>query len=163
MSKLGVKWYLEVSKMNYTTMILAAAKAAKVSGAILLAICTHESGLKNVISPMDHGSPSYGLCQVKESSARMIGFKGPVEDLMRPEVNVKWAALYLKWQMKRYGNNGCKLTASFNAGSYLESTKNPGKPRNLKYVKMVQEKLDDGLKYLLSCETRDIAMVKFAY
>lgn len=149
--------------MNYTSIILGAAKAAKVSGAIFLAICTHESGLKNVISPMDNGSPSFGICQIKENSARMVGFKGHAEDLMKPEINARFAALYLKWQMKRYGENGCKLAASFNAGSFLESAKNPGKPRNIKYVKLVQEKLDESLKYLLSCETDDVAMVKFAF
>lgn len=137
--------------MTFEAIILAAAKAAKVSGALLLAICTHESGLNNVAVPHDGGSTSYGICQVKYDTAKQMGFFGKEKDLMIPKVNAKWAAAYLKYQESRYDGNWCKITAAYNAGSYNESKKKPGCPKNLKYVKRVQEKLDDSLQSNMSC------------
>lgn len=139
--------------MTYSAIILAAAKAAKVSGALLLAICTHESGLNNVTVYHDGGSPSIGVCQVKYETAKMIGFKGKADDLINPFQNAKWAARYLAFQVKRYGNSDwCKLAAAYNAGTFNESKKTPGKPRNLKYVRRVQKQLADHLQDKLSCE-----------
>lgn len=137
--------------MTYETVILLAAKKAAVSGALLLAICTHESGLKNIESKQDGGSSSYGICQVKYETAKMIGFTGQAKDLMVPEKNAKWAARYLRYQFDRYEDDWCKVTAAYNSGTYNESKKVPGKPRNLAYVKYVQKKLDEGLQSKLSC------------
>jgi soluble lytic murein transglycosylase-like protein len=138
--------------MTYEAIILAAAKAAKVSGALLLAICTHESGLNNITVPHDGGSPSYGICQVKYDTAKLMGFTGKPEDLIIPKVNAKWAAAYLKYQEERYDGNWCKIAAAYNAGKYNESKKKPGCPRNLAYVKHVQDKLDDSLQPRMSCD-----------
>lgn len=153
--------------MTFTAIILAAAAKAKVSGALLLAICTYETNLKNVIVPHDGGSPSYGICQVKYDTAKMLGFKGKAEDLMNPKVNAKFAAKYLKYQENRYDltdsendDNWCKITAAYNAGTYKESKKVPGKPRNLKYVRRVQKRLPENLQSLLSCETLKYAEAK---
>lgn len=149
--------------MTYSAIILAAAKAAKVSGALLLAICTHESGLTNAYVLHDGGSPSIGVCQIKESTAKMMGFKGQWQDLMNPSVNAKWAAKYLSYQIDRYGDDWCKLVAAYNAGTYSESKKVPGKPRNLKYVLMVQEKLEKELQHRLTCgksEDTEIAQLR---
>jgi soluble lytic murein transglycosylase-like protein len=140
--------------MTFTQIILAAAKAAKVSGPLLLAICTHESGLQNAFVLHDGGSPTYGVCQLKLGSAQMVGFKGSSETLMIPEVNAKYSALYLKRQLDRYDGNTCKATAAYNAGKYSESTKNPGKPKNLRYIKKVQAKLLEDQKDELSCEAK---------
>lgn len=138
--------------MTYETIILLAAKKAAVSGALLLAICTHESGLVNVLVPHDGGSPTYGICQVKFETAKMIGFTGKAKDLMIPATNAKWAAAYLKFQHKRYDGDWCKTVAAYNSGTYNESKKSPGKPRNLVYVRYVQKKLDDDLQDKLSCD-----------
>jgi soluble lytic murein transglycosylase-like protein len=138
--------------MNYVSIIVLAAKKAKVSGALLLAICTHESGLNNVFVPHDGGTPTYGICQVKYDTAKMIGFTGKAKDLMKPEINAKWAAEYLKYQKARYDNDWCKAVAAYNAGTYNESKVVPGKPRNLKYVRHVQRKLAENLQDKLSCD-----------
>ena len=139
--------------MTYTSIILAAAKAAKISGALLLAICSYETNLTNVTVYHDGQSPSYGICQVKYETAQMLGFKGKAESLIDPTVNAKWAAKYLKYQEDRYGSDDwCKLVASYNAGTYNESKKIPGKPRNLKYVRRVQKYLDEELQQKLSCD-----------
>lgn len=146
--------------MIYETIILAAAKAAKVSGALLLAICTHESNLKNVKVPDDGGSPTYGICQVKYETAQMMGFTGKPKDLMDPETNAKYAAAYLKYQKERYGSDWIKVTAAYNAGTYNESSKIPGCPRNLKYLKHVKKKLDESLRHRLRCEQKPESVAK---
>lgn len=150
----------------YTTIILAAAKAAKVSGALLLAICTHESNLKNVEVPHDGGSPSYGICQIKFGTAQMLGYEGSAKGLMNPATNAKWAAQYLRYQNERYEGSWCRVTAAYNAGRYNESQILPGYPRNLKYVRKVQAKLEAHLQHKLSCtavrKVKNIAeIVKF--
>jgi soluble lytic murein transglycosylase-like protein len=137
--------------MTYEFIILAAAKAAKVSGTLLLAICTHESGLKNVYVPHDGGSPTYGICQVKLPTAQMMGFKGEAKDLMIPEINAKWAAIYLKYQIDRYDKNLCKATAAYNAGKFNKSKNDPQIPRNLKYVRKIQSKIDKNFYHILAC------------
>lgn len=138
--------------MLYTSVVIGAAKAVKVSASLLLAICNHESsGLKNVIAHNDGGSPSYGICQMKYETARMLGFEGQAKDLMEPKTNALYAAKYLKYQMGRYDNQWCKATAAYNAGTYFESKVVPGKPRNLKYVRRVQKQLDNKYRAMLSC------------
>lgn len=145
--------------INYIAIILAAAKKAKVSGSILLALCTHESGLKNVFVPHDGGSPTYGICQVKYGTAQMLGFDGAPEDLLKPHINANFAAKYLKYQLDRYDGSYCKALSAYNAGQYTESKKLPGHPRNLKYVKKIQAKLDEETSMLLACtaERKDYA------
>lgn len=138
--------------MTYAQIIIAAAKAAKVSGALLLAICTQETNLTNVTVYHDGHSPSYGICQVKYDTAKMLGFKGKSEGLINPIVNAKWAARYVKYQTERYGDNWCKIAAAYNAGSFNEHRWLKGYPRNLKYVRYVQKRIDDELKSRLSCE-----------
>jgi soluble lytic murein transglycosylase-like protein len=146
--------------MNFIQIILGAAKSVKVSGAILVAICTHESGLNN-IAIQDRGSFTYGICQVKYETASMLGYEGSPEGLMDPKINAIYAATYLRYQHNRYGN-WCKAIAAYNAGRYNESKILPGKPRNIKYVRNVQMKLNKSLKKITSCdinqeEVEDIA------
>lgn len=143
--------------MNLTLTILKAAKAAKVSGSLLLAICSHESlNFTLDYAANDGGSPSIGICQLKEATAKMVGFTGTVKELMKPETNVKYAAKYLKYQESRYGSRDwCKLVAAYNAGSYNESKRVPGYPMNLKYVRLVQKHLSKDLKQRLSCGEND--------
>jgi soluble lytic murein transglycosylase-like protein len=145
--------------MTYSAIILAAAKAAKVSGALLLAICTQETGLNNVTVQRDGGSPSYGICQVKYDTAHMFGFKGRPEDLSNSFTNAKYAAKYLKYQETRpddpnggYGDNWCKLAAAYNAGRFNPNKYKKNLPRNLKYVRLVQKLIDENLKDRLSCD-----------
>lgn len=137
--------------MDFVSIILTAAKTVKVSGALLLAICTHESNLKNVVVPHDGGSPSYGICQVKYDTAKMLGFTGQARDLLHPETNAFYAAKYLAYQQQRYGNCWVKLAASYNAGSYNPSNKAVGCPRNLKYVNRVKKKLEKHLQHRMIC------------
>lgn len=137
--------------MSFAAIIIAAAKKIGMSGSLLLAICTHESGLKNVLVPHDGGSPSYGICQIKYETAKMVGFTGQAKELMDPKTNAKWAAAYLKYQKERYDGNWMKSAAAYNSGTYNESKKIPGCPRNLKYIRRVQKNLDEKLQDRLNC------------
>lgn len=137
--------------MSFATIIVAAAKKIGMSGSLLLAICTHESGLKNVLVPHDGGSPSYGICQIKYETAKMVGFTGKAKELMDPKINAQWAAAYLKFQKSRYDGDWMKSAAAYNSGTYNESKKVPGCPRNLKYIKRVQKNLDEKLQDRLNC------------
>ena len=134
----------------FSTIILAAAKAVGVPGALLLAICTHESGLRNVEAPHDHGSPSYGLCQVKEDTAKILGYTGDGHGLMNPETTAKYASLYLKYQLDRYQGDWLMATSAYNAGSYSESTRHPGYPKNIKYINKIRKLLPEDYKLLLN-------------
>lgn len=134
-----------------TSAIMAAAGKVGVSSSLLLAVCNHESGgFKLNYAPDDNGSPSYGICQVKEESAKMFGFKGDPEKLMDPKVNTYYAARYLKYQESRYGNDWVKLVAAYNSGTYFPGKKF-GCPKNLGYLKLVKKKLPEGLQHRLDC------------
>jgi soluble lytic murein transglycosylase-like protein len=136
--------------MNFVQTILKAAKTVKVSGAILVAICTHESGLSNIVT-QDHGSPSIGICQIKSGTAQMLGYKGEPEGLLDPKTNAYYAAAYLKYQHNRYGD-WCMTIAAYNAGRFNESQKEPGHPRNIKYVLNVSKKLNKRFQKTVSCD-----------
>lgn len=144
--------------MTYEKILLAinkAAKMAKVSNVLLLAICSHESSdFKMPYNPADKGSPSYGICQVKEATAKFLGFTGQTEELNEPYASAYWAAKYIGWQQKRYGvDDWCLLTAAYNAGSFIENKKHPGQPINVDYIKKVKKKLDEKWQNKLECDS----------
>lgn len=137
--------------MTFTQIILSAAKTAKTSSLILLAICTHESKLTNITVFNDGGSPTYGICGIKYETAQMLGYSGKPEGLLNPKENAKWAANYLRYQQVRYGD-WCKAVAAYNAGRFNESKKMPGFPRNLKYVINVRNNVNKHFQNLISCD-----------
>lgn len=143
--------------MDIVTTILSAAKSVGVSGTLLLAICSHESsGFKFNYAAHDHGSPSYGVCQVKLNSAVQMGFKGNPEDLKNTKTNSLYAAKYLKYEQDRYGDDWVKLASAYNAGSYNESHSVYGCPRNLKYVRLVRNRLPLKFKNRLNCGNTEV-------
>lgn len=101
------------------TIYKTSATNNKINTDILKAVCEIESNhnlkLKKV---WDGGSYSYGICQVKLGTARFMGFKGKESELMKPEVNVEYAAKYLAYQLKRYNNDYKKAIVAYNRGSY---------------------------------------------
>jgi soluble lytic murein transglycosylase-like protein len=138
--------------MDVTSTILTAAKIAHVYGALLLAICSYESSdFKMTYNPNDKGTPSHGICQIKEATARMVGFKGKTKDLMRPEINAQYAAVYLKQKLDQCDGDLCCAVASYNAGSFIESEKFPTYPKNYMYVKRVRNKANKDLQKRINC------------
>lgn len=94
---------------------------------ILSSICWVESNHRNVVNWKDGGSPSYGPCQIKLETANWMRYKYKLgskdlteKDLMKPEISIFYAALYFKYQFKRYDNLSCAISA-YNAGRCIKS------------------------------------------
>jgi soluble lytic murein transglycosylase-like protein len=138
--------------MVYSTLITLVAKSFGVPGALMLAVCSNESNLTNAFAPHDGGSPSFGICQIKLDTAKMVGYLGDGHGLMNPEINVKWSAIYLKKLLDQYDDSWCKSVSAYNLGTFKESRRHRGRPINMSYVKKVQEKLPPELRYKLSCD-----------
>lgn len=107
---------------------------------LLMGICSVESSMrKDVIAYHDGsaGEHSYGLCQVKYGTAKMMGMKDDSRcltnpkkcSLMRPENNIKYAAKYLKYQLSRYNGDKSKAVSAYNAGRAIT--------KNTKYINKV--------------------------
>lgn len=147
--------------MDIINAITAAAYKAGVASSLLLAICNHESNLKNVDVENDHGTPSIGVCQVKIGTSIQLGFRGTRKELAKPEVNAYYAGLYLKKQLDRYNNNFCMAVSAYNSGTYYENKKYPGKPRNIKYVNAIKNLItEENVAMLLECGLFESNMVK---
>ncbi len=139
--------------MTYLSIISSGAKSVGISAYLLWSVCAHESRDFTLDYAMyDNGSPSFSVCQIKKDTAILMGWRGKNEmELRNPYVGIKYAALYLKYQQQRYGDDWIKIVSSYNAGSYIEG-KVRGCPRNLKYLRLVQEKMSKEFKNKLECK-----------
>lgn len=71
---------------------------------ILEALCKVESNHRpHVVNPRDgkDGQDSLGECQIKEATARHMGFKGTRKQLFNRDVNRYYAGKYLAYQINR--------------------------------------------------------------
>jgi len=108
---------------------------------LLSAVCYVESNHNiHAVNYDDGGADSLGVCQIKYSTAKHMGFKGTAEELQKNiNENTYWAGAYLKWQLKRYHGNIGKAVAAYNAGHYRKSKIRQG-PINKTYVMKVFKK-----------------------
>lgn len=122
--------------MSHTLVILqVVAMLHGISPRLMNALCYVESNHNpNAYVKHDGHSPSYGLCQIKLSTARGMGFTGPVKDLFKPEINGFYAAKYLAYQHERY-KSWRKALSAYNAGRISN--------RNLPYVNKVIRLADE--------------------
>jgi soluble lytic murein transglycosylase-like protein len=89
-----------------------------VPAVLLSSLCYVESGHNpKAINHNDGGSPSYGKCQVKRDTARLV--MGRDVNLMDEQTNMLVAAKYLRRQYERYGNWD-KAVLAYNAGRYKQ-------------------------------------------
>lgn len=110
---------------------LAASTAFNLPPGLLSAVCWVESShTPQAIHLHDGNTPSHGVCQVKESTARQVGYNGPVSHLRKIDVNTMIAGAYLRYQLDRYDQNVAKAIGAFNAGSYRPH-------KNQKYIDKV--------------------------
>ncbi len=89
----------------------------------------------HAVNHTDGGSASYGVCQVKLDTARLVGFEGTPKQLQEPKANIYYAGLYLKRNIERYGWDMEKAVAAYNAGKCRYNGK--GQIKNRKYVNKV--------------------------
>ena len=98
-------------------MIMAAlyqaATTVGVSFKLLAAICMVESSY----NPNAVNGTHYGLCQIKLSTAREMGFTQEPSRLFNPYINAYFSAKYLQKQLKRYKGDTEKAIAAYNAGT----------------------------------------------
>lgn len=100
-------------------MFKDAAKETNIPVNLLRAVCHVESKHNVKIKRVwDGGSYSYGICQIKLGTAKMMGFSGKETELIQVRTNIRYAARYLAHQLKRYNNNYEKAIVSYNRGSY---------------------------------------------
>lgn len=97
---------------------------------LLVAICWVES--RHNPWAYNKNDPSYGLCQLMYPTAKQMGYKGKPAGLFNAQINAKYAAKYLRWQLKRYKNNWLLAIVSYNAGSVIRNRR--GRIVNFKYA-----------------------------
>lgn len=127
--------------MDVVSAITAAASLTSVHASLLLALCHVESRHLNGISPADGHSASYGICQVKLGTARMIDPTVRPTYLLNPEVNAYFAARILERHIRRYGGNVCRALVAYNRGSAPKRFDNRDNWCNNRYSKKVMKAL----------------------
>lgn len=85
---------------------------------LLSSLCWVESKHDiHAIHKDDGTEDSLGICQLHLSTAREMGYKGTRQQLMQPTTNIRYAAKYLKFQLRRYNNNIAKAVIAYNRGN----------------------------------------------
>lgn len=83
---------------------------------LLSSLCFIESTHNiNAIHYDDGTGNSVGVCQIKLSTAKWLGFKGTEKQLMNPKVNIHYAGKYLQHQINRY-HSVTKGIIAYNVG-----------------------------------------------
>lgn len=77
---------------------------------------------------------SFGLMQIMGGTARGLGYKGILVDLLDPKVNIEWGTQYFKKNCMRYIYVNDQI-AAYNAGSVIKTV--DGKYSNQFYVDKV--------------------------
>lgn len=91
---------------------------------LLSSLCLVESRHDvNAVHQHDGHGNSVGACQIKLNTAKGLGFKGTEKDLLKPEVNLTYAAKYLKHQILRYNGDVTRGVIAYNQGSARTATK----------------------------------------
>jgi soluble lytic murein transglycosylase-like protein len=118
------------------TMFLITSQYLNLPEGLLSALCFVESG-HNVqsVNLHDRGSKSLGICQIKLSTARFLGYKGSEKDLFSPQVNIYYAGKFLARNIRRYDGNIYRGVSAYNAGTCRLNRR--GQALNNKYVKKV--------------------------
>lgn len=102
---------------NLLFLFLSSSQTFDLPKGLISALCYTESHHNpNAVNRNDGGSDSLGNCQIKESTARQVGFKGTRAELMQPKNNVYYSAKYLRKMLDRYSWDIPKALAAYNAG-----------------------------------------------
>jgi soluble lytic murein transglycosylase-like protein len=84
---------------------------------LLESLCFIESSHNiKAIHKDDGNGNSVGICQVKLSTAKWLGFTGTEKDLMVPATNIYYAGKYLSKQRTRYSGSIDKAVIAYNIG-----------------------------------------------
>lgn len=106
-------------------------KALLLPVGLLHSVCEVETRNTNIVRYIDGDSPSYGVCQVKYSTASMF-LKGiRPKHLMDECTNYLAAGLYLQYNKRRFGTWE-RAVIAYNQG-------NPKKAVSTKYLRKVEK------------------------
>lgn len=119
------KVFLERIK-PYNEIIEREARENTIDPALIKALIWQESsGRADVVvyegKPSWYGGKplySYGLTGLTLPAAQDMAFFGEEKDLIKPEINVKYATLYLRHQIDRYNGDVSKGLVAYNAGFF---------------------------------------------
>lgn len=120
---------VDFTEKQYTIMkeLISVAQVMHVDPTLLTTVCFGESSfiLNDRLTHIDHGSRSYGVCQVKLATARYMDkvYQNPLHAsraiLNSIHGNAFYAAQYLKYQLLRYNNNWKRALNGYNRGKGL--------------------------------------------
>lgn len=97
-------------------LLIAAALAQGVPADIFVSMCWVESNHNQyALSVNDGGEDSIGVCQIKLTTAREVGYKGGSIGLFDPATNARYAAKYFKKKIRLTGGLVSGIIA-YNAG-----------------------------------------------
>lgn len=82
---------------------------------------------------------TYGLLHINGGTARWLGFKGPLTNLLHAPTNVRWALKYVAKLKERYRDER-DIVAAYNAGSARRDAS--GRYENQQHVDKVFARLD---------------------
>lgn len=101
---------------RYSRQISAAANQAGINPRLLSAVVYVESkGVASAKRREPDGRTSYGLAQILCGTAQEMGFTGQCEELLGPDLSLKYGAEYLRSRLNLYGEELGIL--SYNTGS----------------------------------------------
>lgn len=122
-----------------TLLVLAFAAVTQSYGlppGLLSAVCFHESSHQlKALHPDDGQEDSVGICQIHLSTARQFGYLGDQRGLFDRELNILYAAKYLRHQLDRYRGDVTKAVAAYNSGTFRVNK--TGEIKNKHYVQAV--------------------------
>lgn len=127
--------------MGTTTLALAflsATQTFNLPPGMLAAVCYVES--KHVVQAInvgDGGSDSFGICQLKLSTAQGMGYSPTTSGTLQAsaKINTFYAAKYLRYQLDRYKGNTWRAIAAYNSGTFKVNKQ--GQTINKAYVDKV--------------------------
>lgn len=103
--------------MGYiTALFLSTTIQFNLPPGLLSSLCYVES--RHIVQAIHHddgGTDSIGICQIKYSTAKWLGFTGTEQDLLDPRINIFYSGKYLAWNIKRY-HTATKAVIAYNQG-----------------------------------------------
>jgi soluble lytic murein transglycosylase-like protein len=106
-----------------TVLFLVTSAQFNLPKGLLDSLCFVESKYDTSAIHHDDGNGnSLGICQIKYNTARSMGFKGSIKELMNPSTNILYAGKYLKHQIIRYNGSIKKAVIAYNRGSAKDLT-----------------------------------------
>lgn len=117
---------------------LSATQTFNLPPGMLAAVCYVESS--HVIQARnvdDGGSDSFGICQLKLSTAQGMGYTSETPGTLQTsaKINTFYAAKYLRYQLDRYKGNTWRAIAAYNSGTFKVNKQ--GQTVNKAYVDKV--------------------------